>query len=141
MLHQLIYTSHCKSITPEIIESLLKSAHKNNREFEITGVLVLIDRTFIQVLEGSQEAITDLFEIIKSDKRHERIQLLSIQPITERAFPDWTMGYLEKTPPAIQALLQDHKAGEDLTDKLNDLATDHKWIGDFILDCQKELSQ
>lgn len=139
MLHQLIYTSHCKYLAPDVIESIIVAAHKNNQEFDISGVLVLIDHTFFQVLEGPKDAITDLFEIIKQDRRHERVERLSIQPITERAFPDWTMGYLEKTPENIQDLLHEHNVGEDLTDKLHNLAADHKWIGDFILDCQKDL--
>lgn len=139
MLHQLIYTSHCKSITPDIIESILQSAHKNNKKADITGMLVLIDATFIQVLEGSEQSITDLFDVIQTDKRHRSVQLLSIQPISKRAFPNWTMGYLEKTPQTISALLKDHQTGEDIGAKLKELATDHKWIGDFILGCQKEL--
>ncbi|WP_417795108.1 BLUF domain-containing protein [Terasakiella pusilla] len=141
MLHQLIYTSQSMPLDPDAIHSILVSAHKNNDEFGITGVLVLINNTFIQVLEGSEEAITNLFEIIQADRRHQNVQQLSIQPIEERAFPNWTMGYLDKTPKIIQTMLHDHQAGEDLSAKLKTLAADHKWIGDFILDCQKELSQ
>lgn len=140
MLEQLIYISVAKRASPHDVNEILKSAHKNNPQLGITGVLVLVGNTFIQVLEGPKEAVSSLFEIISRDERHRDIQCLSQQPIEERAFSDWSMAYVEKTPSNIKTISQNYDATGKLETKVKDLAISHEWLGDFILDCQKSIS-
>ena len=52
------------------IDSILKSAHKNNPVMGITGALLFSGGYFCQVIEGEEENIESLFEIIQMDNRH-----------------------------------------------------------------------
>lgn len=140
MLEQLIYISVSEQISPQTVDDILKSAHTNNPQLGITGVLVLLGNTFIQILEGPKEAVTSLFDVIKQDKRHHDILCLSEQPIEERAFPDWSMGYVEKTPADIKVIAQHYDSSGTLQSKIEDISISHEWLGDFILDCQDAVS-
>ena len=47
----------------------------------------------IQVLEGEQQAVEDLFERIQQDPRHTEVDRVLTRPIQERLFEEWAMGY------------------------------------------------
>ena len=57
----------------------------------ITGILVYWARTrqFMQVLEGSEKAIFDLYEDIKKDDRHKCLKLIYSGETPERYFSNW----------------------------------------------------
>lgn len=76
----------------ELIE-LLEASHQANQEHGITGMLLYRGGNFIQVIEGENEAVIQLYENIKADPRHNNIILLSQDPILERQFADWSMGF------------------------------------------------
>ena len=48
---------------------------------------------FFQVLEGDRQIVTDLFNKIATDQRHIRVVKIILEPIEERNFGEWTMGY------------------------------------------------
>jgi len=74
--------------------NLLKTCHKNNGELNITGLLLYNGQgTFIQTLEGAEENIISLYEKIKTDSRHSRVNCISKNFIEERHFPNWKMGF------------------------------------------------
>jgi hypothetical protein len=75
------------------LQNLLNKARENNEQLAITGMLLYRDGFFIQALEGEQKAIEDLYTIISQDKRHKDLILIYEQPIENRRFPDWTMGF------------------------------------------------
>jgi hypothetical protein len=66
---------------------LLKSRAKNTRR-GIMGMLVFCGDNIIQVLEGDQEDVTALYQLIEQDIRHTRIFKLSDGKIAQRTFPD-----------------------------------------------------
>ena len=72
---------------------LLRDARQHNRRHAITGILLHCQSNFMQVLEGSEEAVDTLYEHIRHDRRHNRPILLSRRPIEKRAFRDWSMGF------------------------------------------------
>ena len=78
-------------------EFLLRSARNRNIALDVTGLLVLVDDTFCQILEGSLENVNGLLERIKRDRRHSHLRLLQRQPIRTRSFPDWTMSPPSRT--------------------------------------------
>lgn len=82
-----------KDFSPENLLSLLKTCRINNGARNITGILLYYKGTFFQVLEGDEAAVDETFAIIKKDKRHKDIALIEKQPITEREFPYWSMGF------------------------------------------------
>jgi intein-encoded DNA endonuclease-like protein len=52
-----------------LIVDLLTVSRKNNKKLGITGMLLYIDETYFQVLEGNEESLHKLYKIIEYDKR------------------------------------------------------------------------
>ncbi|WP_433673713.1 BLUF domain-containing protein [Microbacterium gorillae] len=75
------------------LEQLLAEFRRFNTANEITGMLLFRDGRFIQVLEGERAAVEHLAERIGRDSRHHDMRILLSEPIAERSFPDWSMGY------------------------------------------------
>ena len=91
---RLVYTSTAlKDWHSEHLLGLLKHCRKNNSAKDITGILLYSNRTFFQVLEGEDDVVEQLFEVIKKDKRHKDITLIEKKDIIDREFPFWNMGY------------------------------------------------
>lgn len=91
-LNSLIYKSRCKGEANwDLLESILVSSSRNNPAHDITGVLVVSETHFLQVLEGPFEPLNATFERISRDTRHEETQLISFTEIEERRFADWAM--------------------------------------------------
>ena len=57
-------------------------------------MLVSTNRHFIQILEGEISSINALFNIIKNDNRHNRVQLNISRPIEKRTFGAWSMNII-----------------------------------------------
>lgn len=98
-MHRLLYTSTA-CLPPEgsavhlHAEKIAADAARRNTAIGLTGALVLVENSFIQVLEGKLDAIEEVFEHICCDLRHEDVRLIDLFPIQERMFADWTMACL-----------------------------------------------
>lgn len=96
----IIYISSAdKPFTKPELLSLLDKCHENNAKLEITGMLLYKDGNFMQVLEGEEETVRNLYNKITGDSRHHgAINLLQgNQP--ERQFPEWSMGFRDLNSP------------------------------------------
>lgn len=94
MLVRLIYKSDVLEIlTHEQVRTIESDAAVNNDKVGITGVLYYNRRNFIQVLEGSREAVNRTFQRISRDSRHQKVEILEFKEISERAFYQWNMRY------------------------------------------------
>lgn len=92
MLVRLLYVSQpVGPITTAVTSSLLALSSQFNRKENITGVLCQGSGLYMQVLEGERDKVNRLFGKIMSDKRHHRVELLSMEDITERQFGHWSM--------------------------------------------------
>lgn len=93
-LVQLAYVSSAiTAFTEEQLNSLLLIARKANREHNITGLLLYKDGNFMQLIEGEERKIVQLYANIGRDERHTGIILLFKEPAPQRDFPDWFMGF------------------------------------------------
>ena len=91
-LNSLIYKSRSKGLANwDLVESILASSTRNNPANGITGVLVVTETHFLQVLEGPFEPLNETFDRIARDTRHGGTQLISFAEIKERKFADWAM--------------------------------------------------
>lgn len=81
-----------RRIDREELLQLLAKAREKNARLGVTGILLYVDDSFFQVLEGPLEAVTGIYARIEQDDRHSKVLKLIQEPITERAFPDWSMG-------------------------------------------------
>ena len=121
MLVQLIYCSVASHMfSNEELAGLLRLARKNNAKEDITGMLLYSEGSFFQVLEGEEEKIRHLFRTIKNDERHHSITIVIQEPIAERSFADWTMGYVYIKPEDVGTILgaNDFLLGEQTFTKL-----------------------
>lgn len=75
------------------MDELLAKARKFNNSQGITGCLVYYMGGFVQVLEGDKQAVENLYEKIKVDKRHKNVNMFSSDEIKSRTFPNWGMAY------------------------------------------------
>lgn len=91
---RLIYRSHDR-IDPEnrkrALGALFSQARSNNKRRHITGALLVSKQTFIQTLEGEEEAVRAVYESIRKDHRHEAVELLESGVVPERVFGHWSM--------------------------------------------------
>ncbi|MGB5329353.1 MAG: BLUF domain-containing protein [Gammaproteobacteria bacterium] len=93
-LDSLVYVSSAvKLLRPEEIEYLLTRARERNEEYGITGVLLYIGGNFMQYIEGPVGNLELIYKIIREDKQHSGIILVTRETIEEREFGDWSMAY------------------------------------------------
>ena len=79
--------------TQSMIE-LMAEARRVNTDRDITGLLLHREKSFYQVLEGSEAEVKKTFSQIERDERHTAVDVLFEGTIEEREFPDWRMGFL-----------------------------------------------
>lgn len=93
-MYRIVYISTAAiSFSDKELEALLEVARKKNVQREITGLLILKGRSFLQCLEGPKKEVLEIFNTIKEDKRHNSIVQVIAEEDTQRLFPDWSMGY------------------------------------------------
>jgi hypothetical protein len=89
-----IYSSRASAVIRDAeVQALLASARRNNAAQGITGMLLFIEGSFFQVLEGSEDAVDRIYEVIARDPRHDRVTQIIREPIAQRSFAEWSMGF------------------------------------------------
>ncbi|MEQ8909990.1 MAG: BLUF domain-containing protein [Vicingaceae bacterium] len=107
-LFQLTYHSIANdNLEKKDIDNLLKQSERNNKKKHITGCLLYSQPEFIQLLEGEQEEVEELYQKIKQDERHQAVTLLSSNQCEKRTFPNWLMAYhkLDDSEPEDQKVI------------------------------------
>ena len=95
---QLIYTSIATGpFSKDQLDTLLVKARAHNHSLNISGMLVYDDGFFIQVLEGPEKEVEELFNVIGKDRRHNTVRLLLRHQIEAKEFEDWSMGFVDTT--------------------------------------------
>ncbi|MCG8429084.1 MAG: BLUF domain-containing protein [Chromatiales bacterium] len=94
----LVHCIYCSASTNEALSSeelevLLEESRKNNEALNVTGMLLYHAGSFFQVLEGERAVVEGIYDKITKDSRHADLIKLIVEPIEERAFAKWTMGY------------------------------------------------
>ena len=66
MLYQLFYSSiSARKMMKSHLYMILRQARLNNELSNVTGLLVFVDGLFLQVLEGEESAVKNIFENIR----------------------------------------------------------------------------
>ena len=101
MIHLIYISAATKFPSEDELIELLKQSRARNLKQHITGMLLYSNATYMQVLEGSAEDVHQIFQSIQNDSRNTAVVKLVEEEITQRNFPDWSMGFknLENTPP------------------------------------------
>jgi hypothetical protein len=104
-LIHLIYASVAtKKLTETEVAHLLTDARNKNSLQHITGMLLYTHPSFFQLLEGEETLIHDLYQVIKKDPRHSKATIIIEEPISERLFPQWTMGFSDPSTEELSSI-------------------------------------
>lgn len=106
MICMVYVSSAVLGLSEREIAGIVRTSQLNNEQLGITGILLYNSGNFMQALEGEAEKVEALYEKIKCDKRHTAISLLMKEPISDKNFEKWQMGYrnlesLKSVDPAI----------------------------------------
>ena len=93
-MYHLVYVSHAAQAFHEAdLLAILNESRANNKKNEITGMLLYLQERFIQVLEGDEKVVNELYEEIRKDPRHKKVTLILEGNSPHRLFKDWSMGF------------------------------------------------
>jgi hypothetical protein len=91
-LTSLTYTSLARlDLQSSDLENIHRSARELNALDGITGLLVFNGTHFLQIVEGSHDAIEDLLGRLRRDPRHTGLEVRDERKVRSRSFPVWSM--------------------------------------------------
>lgn len=95
MIHCIYASTASRAYGPQELADMLTVARARNLARGVSGILLYIDGSFFQVLEGEAEVVDALYQRIAEDPRHFRVTTIMRERIARRAFADWSMGFAE----------------------------------------------
>lgn len=93
-LCQLVYISHITSAglsDSGTLNDIAETAVERNTTDNITGILCYGNGYFLQCVEGTEQALTNLKNRLLLDDRHRDLKILDFSAITERRFSAWSL--------------------------------------------------
>ena len=94
-LHRVIYLSSAVGVlrADELDRILLRSKAFNGNA-GITGLLLFLEGSFLQMLEGPTAGVSSLMQKIRRDRRHGNMMIVHSAPCLTRTFPDSALHYV-----------------------------------------------
>ena len=86
-------------IRDEDIAAILLASRRNNKRHALTGALIYNGHNFMQLLEGRADEVETCLATIGRDPRHFGMVTLIDEPIDQRHFQDWAMGFHDLDSP------------------------------------------
>ncbi len=106
-MEDLIHVIYIGAAAPEISEQdtaeFLKEARKTNRKNDVSGMMLYVGGRLLFLLEGEAPNVDAAFKEIVAPTREMRAILR--EPVAEREFPDWVMGFEAVAPAEVARLL------------------------------------
>ena len=94
-MYHLVYLSRAtQPLGQDNLLNLLRVSRDNNGRAGLTGMLLYAHERFFQVLEGPQAVVKRTAGRIADDPRHTSMQVLLEEPIRDRSFVQWAMGFI-----------------------------------------------
>jgi hypothetical protein len=94
-MENLIHVIYVSAASPDISEhdtvKFLNEARKANRQNDVSGMMLYLGGCFLLLLEGDATKVDTASSAIFADNRERRMILR--EPIAEREFPEWIMGF------------------------------------------------
>lgn len=91
MLRLLYFSTASADLRDAEVDDIVRHAARANSALGITGALAFNGRNFCQLLEGPEEEVRALVEIIGKDERHSGFKVIDEKPVDEHFFPGWSM--------------------------------------------------
>jgi len=90
-IKRVIYISEHKDYSNQNLKNIIETSQKNNPSRDVTGCLISGTNTYLQLLEGPDNSVEELYTKIKTDNRHENIEKLVEEVVETRLFKSWSM--------------------------------------------------
>lgn len=95
---QIVESLRDESESLEVLAAILGKSRVNNKRHDITGVMLYRNYRFLQVLEGPESDVDEVYAKIAADERHFDLKVLFDEPTETRHFPDWSMSAFATAP-------------------------------------------
>jgi Sensors of blue-light using FAD len=97
VLRQLAFASRARpGLRASETSELIATSRSNNARDHITGVLLYTGESFLQVVEGQDEAVSGLWRRLVTDDRHDSIISLFDFGVDDACFDGWRAGYVSE---------------------------------------------
>lgn len=93
-LYQLVYLSHITATglsDSGTLNDIAEVSIKHNNADNITGILCYGNGYFLQCVEGTKQALTNLKNRLLVDNRHKDLMVLDFSALAERRFVGWSL--------------------------------------------------
>src|ERR1700728_778113 len=94
-MEDLIHVIYLGAASPDLSEhdtvKYLNEARKANRQNDVSGMMLYVGGCLLLLLEGEAAKVDAASRAVSSDEREMRMILR--EPISEREFPEWIMGF------------------------------------------------
>ena len=93
-MHIIAYTSDYQITdgdTNTVLSDIAEKSRINNKRLGVTGALYLHRQTFLQVIEGTQDALEVLMAKLQADVRHKNIVRIIDEKIYNRSAGSWSL--------------------------------------------------
>lgn len=98
-MRQLLYVSQvCRDFAPASLDRILTVSRANNAMNGVSGLLLHIEGGFLQILEGDERVVRELYARIGTDRRHRHLRLLLDREVEKRTFNGWSLGFERPSP-------------------------------------------
>ena len=120
-MYRIIYLSSAKKLMSELeLDTLLKTSRSNNKKQGITGLLLYFEGDFMQVIEGEEQNVRNLFQNILQDNRHSNIICVFSKNVDGREFSDWSMNFSASSYADLNKIKEFENINRNFLFKLND---------------------
>ncbi len=113
-----------ETLTQEGVETVMMETKMNNNSLDIRGILICVDQTFFQIIEGECDSIRSLYKKIEEDDRHYNLIKILETKTEKRRYKRFNSNYITYNNDSanIELIKFLETNIEDMTDKkLHDL--------------------
>lgn len=90
----LVYVSSARTLfTRADLDEVLRKSRANNERLGVSGALLYRDGSLMQVLEGEETTVRELYARIERDQRHHGLIVLLEEEQDEPQFAEWSMAF------------------------------------------------
>jgi hypothetical protein len=91
-LSSLLYISLAPpSADEQTLQRILATSRKRNAALGVSGALLKCAGYYLQVLEGEDQLVHELYQRIRLDARHFDARVAAVEAVTQRQFSGWAM--------------------------------------------------
>lgn len=91
--YRLLYVSDQIQDVPCDVGMIAEESRIRNARLGVTGALWFDGQHFLQLLEGSKEAINSVLHRVLNASQHKEIDIICFQKVPGRIYSDWAMSY------------------------------------------------